>query len=136
LAKYTLDTDIVIELLRGNRKILDKITSLNKDSVISISGLTVYELYKGIYFIGNKKEREDTEGFIKNIEVLHINLNIEKKAAKIYVDLRKKGKISNDADLLIAATVMVEKSILVTNNTEHFKRISGLMFENWMHSTS
>lgn len=34
------------------------------------------------------------------------------------------------ADILIASIAFANNLILVTNNTAHFKRINGLMFEN------
>lgn len=53
MTRYSLDTDVVIELLRGNKKILGKLKSLSsRDTIISITGLTVYELYKGDYLHG------------------------------------------------------------------------------------
>jgi len=56
----------------------------------------------------------------------------KKKAGEIYADLRKKGEIINDADILIAATISANDSVLVTNNTDHFKRIKNLKIENWL----
>ncbi len=132
MARYSLDTDVVIELLRGDRKIIRKIKSLEKGTAISITGLTVYELYKGIVYIGDEKRELEAENFMSSVEILQMDLKAEKKAAEIYADLRKRGEILNDADLLIAATVMVNNSTLVTNNTGHFKRIKDLRLENWL----
>ena len=132
MTRYSLDTDVVIELLRGNKKILGKLKSLSRDTIISITGLTVYELYKGIIYMGDEKRKLEAEDFMSSVEILQMDIEAEKKAAEIYADLRKKGKMLNDADLLIAATVMVNNSSLVTNNTEHFNRIKGLKLENWL----
>jgi tRNA(fMet)-specific endonuclease VapC len=37
-----------------------------------------------------------------------------------------------DPDLRIAATVLAHGALLVTGNTLHFERISGLSCENWL----
>jgi len=37
-----------------------------------------------------------------------------------------------DADILIAASCLVEGMILVTDNEEHFRRIENLEVENWV----
>lgn len=44
---------------------------------------------------------------------------------------RKKGELIEDADLLIAATCIVNDLVLITNNRKHFSRIEGLDIENW-----
>jgi tRNA(fMet)-specific endonuclease VapC len=67
-----------------------------------------------------------------NVEVLQLDSYIEKKAGEIYADLRKKGELISDADILIAATVLANESVLITNNIEHFKRIKTLKLENWL----
>jgi len=82
--------------------------------------------------MGDEKRKLEAEDFMSSVEILQMDIGAEKKAAEIYADLRKKGKMLNDADLLIAATVMVNNSSLVTNNTEHFNRIKGLKLENWL----
>ena len=41
-------------------------------------------------------------------------------------------KLIQDADILIGAIALVEDLVLITNNTEHFKRIQGLKLENWL----
>jgi predicted nucleic acid-binding protein len=55
LSSFTLDTDIVIEILRGNQKAVKKMKNLPQETLIYITGLTVYELYKGVLLIGDKK---------------------------------------------------------------------------------
>lgn len=63
---------------------------------------------------------------------LEIDRRVIKKAAEIYVDLRNKGNIIEDADILIGAICLENDLTLVTNNEEHFKRIKNLKFENWI----
>ena len=129
---FTLDTDIVIEILRGNETAVNKMETLPQETLINITGLTVYELYKGVLCLGSKKLEEELENFIQSVEVLQLDSYIERKAGEIYAYLKKKGEIISDADILIAATVLENDSVLVTNNEEHFKRIKDLKIENWI----
>lgn len=46
--------------------------------------------------------------------------------------LKKQGLLIGDFDLLIASFAIYHKLILVTNNTEHFKRIPSIHLENWI----
>lgn len=49
----------------------------------------------------------------------------------IYADLYRRGELIGDADILIAATALVENLVLGTNNERHFRRVAGLAVENW-----
>ncbi len=132
MVSFTLDTDIVIEVLRGNDKVLKKMNNLPIETSICITGLSVYELYKGVFSIGGRQKEQEVEEFIEHTEVLQLDDDIEKKAGKIYADLRKNGELISDADILIAAIVLANDSVLVTNNINHFKRIKNLKVENWL----
>ena len=63
-----------------------------------------------------------------------IDLAVLDKAAELYADLRRVGRLIEDADLLIAAIALVHELTLVTNNTAHFSRIADLPVEDWLTS--
>jgi tRNA(fMet)-specific endonuclease VapC len=46
--------------------------------------------------------------------------------------LHQRGVLIGDADILMAATGLEHGLVVVTNNEEHYKRISGLPLENWL----
>lgn len=54
-----------------------------------------------------------------------------KTAAIIQADLRKKGTEIGHTDTLIAGIAITSELQLITNNTNHFKRIKGLKIDNW-----
>jgi len=66
--------------------------------------------------------------------ILEQTYESSKKAAEIYAELKKQGKLINDADILIASIVITNNAVLVTSNETHFKRIKGLKVENWLKS--
>lgn len=51
--------------------------------------------------------------------------------SRIRRDLRKRGEMIGDFDVLIAATAMEAGRPLVTENIHHFERIEGLMVEGY-----
>lgn len=51
--------------------------------------------------------------------------------AKEKARLRKAGTMLDDFDLLIGVTSIMHNLTMVTNNTEHFKRIKGISLEDW-----
>jgi tRNA(fMet)-specific endonuclease VapC len=79
-----------------------------------------------------KKQLEKFERFVELNQILPFDLNVARKAAEIYADLRKKGLVIGHNDVLIAATAIVNDLVLVTNNTNHFGRISELVLDNWV----
>ena len=52
-----------------------------------------------------------------------------KISAEIYSKLRFSGELIDDIDLLIAGIAIENEMTLVTNNENHFGRISGLKIE-------
>ncbi len=64
-------------------------------------------------------------------EVVGLNDQIIVRAADIYADLQKTGRLIGDADILIAATALENNLPIVTNNENHFNRIANLQFLNW-----
>ena len=45
--------------------------------------------------------------------------------------LRKAGTPVDDFDILIGVTSITHNLIMVTNNSEHFKRLKGIIIEDW-----
>ncbi len=65
-------------------------------------------------------------------ELITLDREIIDRASGIYADLKRRGELIEDADILIASSGPVEDMILVTDNEEHFRRIENLKIENWL----
>lgn len=63
---------------------------------------------------------------LQQSRVLPITVKVAQRAADIYGDLRQKGQLINDNDIFIAATALEHGLVLVSNNLNHFQRISSL----------
>jgi len=50
----------------------------------------------------------------------------------VYADLRRRGKLIGEADILVAGIVLAHDGVLVTNNVDHFQRVPNLKVENWL----
>lgn len=57
--------------------------------------------------------------------LLFDDLEIFNKASDIYSNLRRKGELIPEVDILIASLAMVKGAIVVTHD-DHFQRIRGL----------
>ncbi|MBI5025293.1 MAG: type II toxin-antitoxin system VapC family toxin [Nitrospirae bacterium] len=131
MGRYILDTDICIYWLKGNENIERNIISGGLENVF-ITVITECELFYGA-FKSTKKEKNlaVVEDLKKKIRTLHTKEGTSYIYGKIKSELEGKGQILDDADLLIASIAISNNATLVTNNTEHFKRIKDLKIENW-----
>ena len=126
-----LDTDICIELLRGNPKVIDKRQGYENKVVISF--MSVAELFYGAeksdYVVENTRLIEE---FLLTIEVINSDMEILKKFGEIKAKLGSAGNILADADIFIAATTLTKCTMLITGNLNHFRRIEELKIEDWI----
>ncbi len=127
-----LDTDILSEFLRGNLKVISKVDEhLTMYGFISLSIITYYEILNGLLYKDAKKQLTKFEEFVKLNKVIPLTLRMAKTAAVIQADLRNKGMQIGHTDTLIAGICITSELQLISNNTEHFKRIKGLDLANW-----
>lgn len=132
--KYLLDTNTCIYLLNGNFLLEKKVEEIGVYS-FALSNCVLAELYFGAY--NSKKVEENLKRidlFKKNLAILTDSERSAMLFGKIKVDLKSKGKIIEDLDILIASIAIADNCILVTNNTDHFERVGGLQIENWLEN--
>jgi len=126
-----LDTDICVELLRGNEKIITKYKATNFNLGISI--ITVSELFYGAEKSAlTKKNYSLIEEFLLTVKIIDLDFAILKKFAQLKNKLREEGDLLPDADIFITATALEKCEKLITGNTKHFIRFRGLNIENWI----
>ena len=126
-----LDTDICIELLRGNLKVIEKRHAYDEN--IAISFMSVAELYYGAEKSDHTNENMNLiEEFLFTVEIIHSDLEILRKFGELKASLGKAGNILADADIFIAATAISRCNMLITGNINHFRRIDELRLENWI----
>lgn len=123
--KYLVDTDIVISYLKG---IKEAVTTLQKhQGELAVSVITLGELLEGIY--GQPKENERLkwlENFLTGVNLLDVDRISMEQFAQIRSNLRKRGLLIDNFDILIAATALAENLILITGNIKDFERIEKL----------
>lgn len=127
-----LDTDILSEFLRGNPKVIAKVDQhLKEYGFVSLSIITYYEILNGLLYKDARKQLARFEEFVELNKVIPLTMPMAKTAAAIQADLRKKGTEIGHTDTLIAGIALTSQLQLVTNNTDHFKRIKSLDLDNW-----
>jgi len=126
-----LDTDTVVELLRGDAAIQRRARS-RPAKTLGISTVTLYELQVGVEksrdAATNRRLLDDA---LAPFAVLPFDHPASLEAAKIRAGLEKKGKGIGPYDTLIAGHALALGAVLITSNTREFGRVRGLKLENW-----
>jgi hypothetical protein len=119
---YLIDTDVMIDVSRGNPNAASYLDSLS-DPAISI--ITAQELIVGAR---NKRDVAGIDSLISTYPVMHIDADI----GRLAYDLLKRHARSDGLrtfDSLIAATAIERDFALVTRNRKHFAMIEGMRLE-------
>ena len=131
--RYMLDTNICIYIIkRKPEKVLNAFLKFDVDE-IGISTITLSELEFGIQNssmpIQNKMALAE---FILPLEISSFDELAAVEYGIIRSDLKKKGNLIGELDMLIAAHAKSIDCVLVTNNEKEFKRVNNLIVENWV----
>ena len=115
-----LDSNILIDILKGRQEAIDKVQDLS--SPLSISVITAMELVVGAR---NIQEVTKLEQFIDIFEVIHLDQTISDLALKLITEYSKSHAL-DIPDSLIAATTMINRAKLFTYNIKDFRFIPKL----------
>lgn len=126
--QYNLDTNIIIDLLKEEKITLLKIKNLAKEgAVFAINPIVLSELYKGAYLSQKQEENVTSINEIaENIDFLEFTKETSKIFGEKYAILKRKGKVTSEADLMIASITIAHERTLLTKNGKDFKNIEGL----------
>lgn len=128
-----LDTNICIYVLKERpASVLHAFEAVES---LHISSIVYAELWSGIEHSPANIKIERKEQLIQFLSLLTTHDWDEpagEEYARLYVQLKQKGMMIGNMDLLIAAHAKSLDAILVTNNTREFERVEGLKIENWV----
>lgn len=122
MALTIFDTDILINVGRGDAEAINCLNDYSKISTQAISVVTQMELIVGCR---NKIELRQLKIFFKHFQILQITSQISETAA----DLLEQYRLSHGLlipDALIAATAIENSENFITKNQKDFRFIKGL----------
>ncbi|MEA2583686.1 MAG: hypothetical protein QOF33_1771 [Thermomicrobiales bacterium] len=123
---YLLDTDWLIEALKRREPAFGTLRRLTAGGV-AISWVTVAEVYEGPFDSPNPQAQLSAiRHFLSGYRIFGLDDQIAERFAEIRADLRRRGELLADLDLLIAATALAYDLILLTLNRRHFERVPDL----------
>ena len=133
---YTLDSNTVSYLLRSEGNVRQhfeqEIAQIGNPYAIPF--VVAYEVRRWLH---DKPTRQikilslQFDALFQNVEDrAEMPSAVWEKAVEVYISLKQKGQLIGDVDILIEAYCLVNEYILVTRNTDDFKRIDSLLFVN------
>lgn len=125
--KILVDTDILIDVGLGDINAVNRIIQESKTSILAISIITQMELVVGCR---NKIELQKLESFLRNYQVIKIEVSISERA----LDLLKIYRLSHGLlipDALIAATAILSSIPLLTKNRKDYRFIQEINLLNY-----
>ncbi len=125
--KICLDTDFLVDFLRGKDDSVAFVSEKEGTAVLSTTYVTLYELYVGAYKSGNPAgEIASLENLKKQLQLLNLSDSSVRLAGQVRADLMKKGELIDVRDLLIGTVALANGFSIKTKNKRHFSRIPGL----------
>ncbi|MCD9186188.1 MAG: type II toxin-antitoxin system VapC family toxin [Pyrinomonadaceae bacterium] len=122
MALTIFDTDILINIGRGDTEAINCFQTYAQTSVLAISIITQMELIVGCR---DKKELQSLQSFFNQFQILELNKSISEKAVELLTQYRlSHGLLIPDA--LIAATAIEHNEEFITKNQKDFRFINGL----------
>lgn len=129
MERYLLDTNVIVEMLRGNRKVIGQIERHGRQNCF-ISEITIAELYYGAIKSENSKHLDDIEIIESLFQIVPLYPSFL-DYAKIRHHLTSTGLGIDTFDMLIGASAVQGNYVLITHNKKHFSRIPKLQLADW-----
>lgn len=128
-----VDTNVLIRILQNDRRAISKVAEVEEEyGQLRISSISEFELYHSIERVNNPAERRrEIEAVLDTKTTYPADSTVMKKAGRIDGRLTAAGNEIGMADVVIAATALVNEEPVLTENVRHFDRVDGLTVETY-----
>lgn len=127
--KYLLDTNVVIDYLRGVESVVKKVQKA-KPSDLAISAVTLMELRYGAARRQSARLTAAVDAFIGGVTVVAFDAEAGEQAGLLRANMESKGIAIALADCQIAATAQAMSLTLVSNDAD-VKRVPTRKVQDW-----
>lgn len=132
--KWMLDTNICIAIIRRRPEAALRRLRGKAIGQVGISSLTLAELHYGA--ARSREPAAARDALVEFVLALEV-APFDDAAAAIYGEVRaqleSRGQPIGPIDTLIAAHALALDTVLVTNNLREFRRVRGLVVEDWLN---
>ena len=127
-----LDTTAIIDLLKGDKNIEEKIKYLNENNVAFLfTSISVFEIWQGSEDVGNEEKLEKIRFLLNSFGSFDFNVLCAEEAGSNHPKLKLEGQIIDPEDSMIAGIAKINNETVLTKNAKHFSRIQGLKIESY-----
>jgi predicted nucleic acid-binding protein len=114
MKRILLDTDVLINFLRGQEKTRDYLGSVLEEADLCCSAIAVAEIHAGM----KEHERTKTTELLDSLTIIDVTREIAEKAGVYKRTIRSQGLELDDC--IIAATAFIKHAMLATGNVKHY----------------
>jgi len=132
MLRFMLDTNLCIRVLRDRPPSL-RVRFNDSAGALCLSTIVLTELLHGAACSARPVEnRRQVERFANRLEVLSFDAPAASHAADIMAVLRGRGQMIGAYDTLIAGHARSRGLAVITGNLDEFRRVDGLLCEDWL----
>jgi len=129
---FLLDTNILSDLIRNPQgSVYRKIAEVGESSICT-NWIVAGEIRFGVLKKDSPALRRQAEAVLGVMPILTLESGIDHHYAQIRLDLEERGEMIGPNDLWIAAHTRTLNLTLITANETEFRRVPGLLVENWL----
>jgi tRNA(fMet)-specific endonuclease VapC len=133
--RFMLDTNVCVDLLRGEAAGLFRRLRKMKVDEVALSSITLAELQYGVAKSSDPPRHEDLLAqFCAPLAIMPFDSSAAEIYGKVRTELERAGTPIGPLDTLIAAHALALDVTLVTSNEREFARVKGLRVANWLRA--
>jgi tRNA(fMet)-specific endonuclease VapC len=133
---YLLDTNILSDLVRRPAGRIRDCIAERGEAQVCTSIIVAAELRFGAAKKGSERLTAQLESVLAALDILPFDEPADRRYGEIRAALERAGTPIGASDLLIAAHALSQGLTLVTANEDEFRRVPGLIVENWLSQAS
>jgi tRNA(fMet)-specific endonuclease VapC len=131
---YCFDTDVISATIKANPPLhlIRRLATVPASDQFTTS-ITVGELIYGAQRVGREALTARVDAVVRGAHtVLPFDAVAARRFGELKAGLEGRGEPLAEPDLRIAAIALARGLTLVSRNVQHFRRVPGLVVENWI----
>jgi tRNA(fMet)-specific endonuclease VapC len=127
-----LDTDTLTLLHKHHPHVsLNAAAYISQFKQLTLTEFSYYEITRGLKAVRATTQLASFEQFCQAHRILPFSHPASVLAADIWADLKRRGLLIGEVDILIASIALNEGLAVATHNVSHFRRINRLQVVDW-----
>ncbi len=130
--KYLLDTNVCADYISGRYRLVTQHIQDCSPRQLGLSSIVVAELRYGADKSPLRlRHHAHIDILVHEIPTYDFDLAAAGAFGRVRAELERQGEVIGPYDMMIAAHALALDCVLVSDNEHEFRRVSGLVLENW-----